>query len=52
MLYGYFALLLIAQVVGLIGLRRGGHEIGFSASVAAIAGVAFALGGVAAQSLT
>ena len=52
MIYGYFALLVAAQVVGLVGLRRHGHELGFSAAVAALAGVAFTCGGLAAQSLT
>lgn len=51
MIYGYFALLVIAQVVGIVGLRRRGHEVGFSAAVAALAGLALACGGLAAQSL-
>lgn len=50
MIYGYFALLILAQVVGVIGLRRHGHEVGFSAAVAALVGLAVACAGVAAQS--
>lgn len=52
MIYGYFALLVAAQLVGLFGLRRRGHEVGFSAAVAALAGVAFTCAGLAASNLT
>ena len=52
MIYGYFALLVAAQLVGLFGLRRRGHEVGFCSAVAALAGIAFACGGIAAQSLS
>ena len=43
MIYGYFALLILAQVVGLIGLRRRGHEVGFSAAAAGLVALALSL---------
>ncbi|GAC1536873.1 MAG: hypothetical protein NVS3B12_20300 [Acidimicrobiales bacterium] len=47
MIFVFFAALVAAQLIGLLGLRRRDHEVGFSALVAAMAGVAAVCGELA-----